>query len=632
LISFMAKVFRGFVRKIFTASKKLRPNDLSAYAFFRVIVILTLLQTFFIESIQRKDVIAALYWLAQNTRIFLINATIVLIIMLFFISLTGSLRGTVFFSSLFFVLLSFSNMVKKQFLGDPLFPWDFLRVDQVLDLLPKVSGEIVITLVFLIGLAGALLFICFRLIPYYHLKWVARLSLMLCVLILVPLLIFYRHTPIQTAFKKADIEHLFWIQSENSLHNGFLLGFTMNLEHTVILEPAKYSPETIAEIIDKHRPNPAAQPKTSQSLPEKPNVILVLSESFWDPTVLPGVQFSEDPIPYFRDLRKKSGSGIMVSPVYGGSTANVEFEILTGLSTKFLPQGAIAYQQYVKDSLPALPQLFKNQGYAVTALHPYHEWFYKRDIVYPHLGFEHFYSLDDFAGAKIKGEYIGDLEVSKKIIEQIDKTKDPAFIFAVTMQNHGPYPEDRYPEKQITVSGNLSDSGKEILETYVQGLKDADESLKLLIEHCKKSAEPTAILFFGDHLPFLGKDYLLYRETGYIEDREKSWTLEENLKMKSVPFVVWSNYPMAIPDIKSVSAQYLGLYLLDLAGLPDNNVFRFVRTFKDILPVHSKTVNLDDKNNMRSRIPSEYQQIEEEYWLLEYDLLFGQKYYDQWGP
>ncbi len=87
------------------------------------------------------------------------------------------------------------------------------------------------------------------------------------------------------------------------------------------------------------------------------------------------------------------------------------------------------------------------------------------------------------------------MEVSKKIIEQIDKTKDPAFIFAVTMQNHGPYPEDRYPEKQITVSGNLSDSGKEILETYVQGLKDADESLKLLIEHCKKSAEPTAILF-----------------------------------------------------------------------------------------------------------------------------------------
>lgn len=627
MTSFMGKVFRGFVRKIFTASKKLRPNDLSAYAFCRVIVILTLLQTFFIESIQRKDVIAVLYWLAQNTQIFLINATIVLVITLFFISLTGSLQGTVFLSSLFFVLLSFSNMVKKQFLGDPLFPWDLFRVDQVLDLLPKLSGEIVITLIFLIGLAGALLFICIRLIPYYHLKWVARLSLMLGVLILVPLVIFYRHTPIQTAFKKADIEHLFWIQSENSLHNGFLLGFTMNLEHTMLFEPDNYSPETIEKIIKKNRQNTTAEPKTSQTLPEKPNVIVVLSESFWDPTQLPGVKFSEDPIPYFRDLRNKNGAGTMVSPVFGGSTANVEFEILTGLSTKFLPQGAIAYQLYIKDSLPALPQLFKDQGYAVTALHPYHKWFYQRDIIYPYLGFEHFYSLDDFAGAEIKGEYISDLEVSKKIIEQIDKTQEPAFIFAATMQNHGPYPEDRYPEKQITVSGNLSDSGKESLETYVQGLKDADESLRLLVEHYKKSAEPTVIVFFGDHLPFLGKDYQLYRETGYIEDKEKSWTPEENLKMKSVPFVVWSNYPRPIPDIKSISAQYLGLYLLDLAGLPDNNVFSFVRTFKEILPVHSKTVNLDNKNNLESHIPGEYQPIEDEYWLLEYDLLFGQKYY-----
>ncbi len=607
--------------------KSHQPKSLSAYSWFRLLIGIALVQTFFVEIIQRESLILTLYWLSDKSYLYLLNAFLVLLIDLFFLSLLGSLRGVVFVSSITLLFLSVINMVKKQFLGDPLFPWDFKRMDQAFNLLPKLSFEIMMALTILAIVVIILLFINGYLIPRCRIGLLSRSVLVLGVIIIIPFLIFYRHTPLETAFKKAEIEHIFWLQSENSLQNGFLLGFTMNLENTMIFKPNEYNSEKIGEIIQNY--NPSVPTLKTDRIKTQPNIIFILNEAFWDPTKLSNVKFSEDPIPYFHKLRSQYLAGTMVSPVYGGYTANVEFEILTGLSTKYLPQGAIAYQQYLNNPIPSLPLILNEHGYSSIAIHPYHDWFYQRNMVYPLLGFDHFYSLNDFKQATVKGEYTSDLDVSTKILEEIKATEQPAFIFAVTMQNHGPYSEKRYDRNEISVSSNISEQGAKILETYAQGLKDADNALQVLVEQLKQSNEPTAIIFLGDHLPYLGKEYLVYKEAGYIHENENKWSVQDNLNMKSVPFVIWSNYeiPVRKNNNMTLSSQFLGLKILDIAHIPDNFVFSFIRNLSKELPVYNRSVYMGTKDQITPELSEKHKKSEDEYWLLEYDILFGKQHY-----
>lgn len=135
-----------------------------------------------------------------------------------------------------------------------------------------------------------------------------------------------------------------WDQKENYAHNGFTMAFILNVPMATVFAPEGYSPEAIAAI------EPPAQLIPAAFDSSKPDVIMVMSRSFWDPTRLPGVAFSADPIPTVRAEQ----SGHVFSPEFGGMTANVEFEALTGFSKAFLPSGSIPYQQYIRRPLPSL--------------------------------------------------------------------------------------------------------------------------------------------------------------------------------------------------------------------------------------------------------------------------------------
>ncbi|MCG1025291.1 MAG: LTA synthase family protein [Dehalobacter sp.] len=645
----MVKAFQGFVRS------PLRTRKLSAKGFLIWIAATAFVQVIIAEMIQRGDFKSALVWIYSNLLVFLMNDFLAIVLLCFFLFLTGNLRLTVISSSVLLILLSLTNMVKKQFLGDPLFPWDFGRFDQVYNLLPKISGEVLPVLFFLGVMIIVLILAGVFFVPKYRLRLRTRMGVLAGVAILIPLLVFYRHTPLQTLFKMAEIEHIYWVQTQNSLQNGFLLGFMMNTEYIMVLKPAGYSEETISKITAEDKAGSSAAAAGVQDSGMKPDIVVILDESFWDPTRLPKVAFSEDPLPNFRELSNEGTSGEILSPVFGGSTANVEFEFLTGLSTNFLPQGAIAYQQYVTKSLPALPNLLQRYGYETTAIHPYHGWFYDRDKIYPLLGFQHFYSLEDFNGAKIDGEYIADIEVSKRIIQELQTADQPEFIFAVTMQNHGPYPADRYSDHTVSTSGSLTSEGKGILDTYAEGVRDADASLAYLTDYLRKSDRPTIVVYFGDHLPFLGKDYQVYKETGYITGNENEWSTGDTLKMKSVPLIIWSNDQQdtvetnanadtdtdtdtdtssadaaktirSATDLGLISPSFLGAYLLKQLNYPGNTIFEYTGRMADVLPVYGKSVFVDQYGQTYDELPSSFQEAEKDYWLLEYDLLFGKQY------
>ncbi len=627
----MVKAFRGSAKDFFAHNRN--GHKVNKGNLLILLPLIIFIQLLILEVIQRESIFQTFIWLGDYFYVFLINYFLVALFCFFFIALLGSLRWGVISSTSILIIFTLTNMVKEQFLGYPLLPWDLLRVDQAINLLPKIAGEIVIALILIVLLNIVFIFGTRFVLPSYKLTNWNRIIVFLIVVLIMACFIFYRHTPINTAFKKMDIEHIYWVQSENSLQNGLLLGFIMNIETGIITAPHNYTEDEIKRIFQEYNLTEEASPSylSNEISNNNPNVIIIMDEAFWDPTVLPNVSYSQDPIPFFRELRNKNVVGTMISPVFGGSTANVEFEILTGLSTAFLPIGSIAYQQYVEESIPSLPRIFKDNNYLTTAIHPYHSWFYEREVVYSLLGFDSFIHLDDFAQAEIRGEYIGDLEVSQKIIEQMDSTDQSQLIFAVTMQNHGPYPNDRYDNTSIDVTGDIDSEGLSMLEVYAEGLRDADKSLELLIDHLTKSDKPTVVVFLGDHLPYLGKEYLVYQETGFIQGSENGWSTEETIRMKSVPFVIWTNYDSDFSklsdEISPISASYLGSYLIDITDQDSNHLFRFTKHVSRHLPVYDKTVSIDNSKNIYGQLPMHLQKTKNDYRLLQYDILFGEKYY-----
>jgi phosphoglycerol transferase MdoB-like AlkP superfamily enzyme len=140
-------------------------------------------------------------------------------------------------------------------------------------------------------------------------------------------------------------------------------------------------------------------PKTGK----QPNVVLILSESFWDVPQMKNVRFDPDPIPNFRSISSTFGGGRLISPTFGGKTALVEFEILTGNSMALLPKGSVPYQQYLKNPIPSVVWEFKKNGYETVAVHTYEKTFFNRANAYPLLGFDAFIGKEDLSHPKYRG-------------------------------------------------------------------------------------------------------------------------------------------------------------------------------------------------------------------------------------
>ncbi|WP_019533196.1 LTA synthase family protein [Paenibacillus ginsengihumi] len=326
---------------------------------------------------------------------------------------------------------------------------------------------------------------------------------------------------------------------------------------------------------------------TPEQLARSPNIIVVLSESFWDPTRMDKLQFSRDPIPFFRSLTKKYPHGTMLSPMFGGGTANVELEVLTGLSMRFFPEGAIPYNTEINQPTESLASILAGQGYDTTAISAFHHWFSRSSEVNRHLGFGRFISLEFFNPDEYVGPYIGDHAVAKRIIEESARTDKPDFIFASTMENHYHFWPGKFERNTIKVQGEMSEAAIGIAETLAQGLSGADRMLQELVAHYRQTKEPTVIVFFGDHLPYLEENYKVYRESGYLSGEDDPDFLD---KMHRVPFVVWSNYelpntPQPAERELYMSPSFLGPYVLHLAGMPSSNFSDYLLALYNTTPV-----------------------------------------------
>ncbi|TJU87896.1 MAG: LTA synthase family protein, partial [Mesorhizobium sp.] len=398
--------------------------------------------------------------------------------------------------------------------------------------------------------------------------------------------------------------------------NGFALAFALNVPMAHVSAPAGYSDKAIAAI---------ERSAVTASVPaEKPDIIVVMSESFWDPTKLPGVTITPDPIPNVRALR----SGYMFSPEFGGMTANIEFEALTGFSNAFLPAGSIPYQQYVRTPTPSMATFLKSEGYQARAIHPGTNWFWNRGAVYADFGFNDFKSEETLPPMEKRGPLASDAAMTDEIIREADASEQPVFFFAVSLQNHGPYEPNRYYNPTHKVQAPISQWARESLLSYAEGSADADRGLERLVEWAKKRSRPTVIAFFGDHLPPLGPVYV---ETGFLKDNvapRKEASPQDALQHHETPLVIWSNRTGPAEDLGAVSPAFLPYHILKTAGITHPYYTGFLGEMRERYRVVDRNLLLTPAGEAT---PDWARQKDidpaiRDFRLLQYDMMFGKRH------
>jgi len=520
------------------------------------------------------------------------------------------------------VLMGFISQQKQVFLTDPLYPTDLLFGRQILELMPVLvkdrpwtAAGLAVALVFaVVGLVSLLVFAWRRFRPLTGKERLTRLALALP--LLAGFVSIMDYNDFSWVRDRLKVFPIMWDQAENYRHNGFVMAFAINLPMANVKAPAGYMIDAIDKIPSK--PMPAGTTHRS-----KPDVIVLMSESLWDPTRLDTVKLSEDPMPVIR----KNRSGSVFSPEFGGLTANIEFEALTGFSNAFLPTGSIPYQQYVRKPIPSLATFFRAEGYTARAIHPFSGWFWNRTSVYKAFGFETFKDVDKMPPLAKRGNFTSDEALTKEIIRQADSQEDPFFFFAVTLQGHGPYDDGRYARTDIKVDGRLDARDTRMLASYAQGVKEADGSLKMLMDWAKERDRETIIVIFGDHLPPLNT---VYKNSGYMQGitASRKGTPEQMKKEHETPLVIWSNKTGVDKEIGTISPAFLSYYLLKEAGFEHPYYTGFLGAVHDRLRVIDRYMLIDAKGNATPDWARQktVDPLVRDYRFLQHDIMFGKQY------
>lgn len=583
---------------------------------------------FYIVMQVNMSFIEAINWIYFYNMQFILSFVVIYAIYILVYNLIGKVFLSMVLTSCTLVILCIVNYLKLIFRGDPLYPSDFTQITHMQSVIPMVMDYFSWSYIFVIILS----IVACIVVGIYMRRYIQNVKIHLGIrasLVVGSIFVLYAYgnfanTFMNKVFQKSGVDFVLWNQNENYAANGFVLGFISNLDTTVMEKPKNYSKENMLQIANDIKKQYSGN-IGNQKKKEKPNIIFVMSESFWDPTKVTNLSFSEDPVPNLHHYIENFPGGQTISPTFGGNTANVEFEALTSYSMSLLKPGSIPYQQVItnKKEIPSIPTALKKEGYYTSAIHSFGRTFFKRDDVYKVLGFDKFNAEDTMKNVDIDGDYISDLAMSKEIIAELEKQKQPTFIHAVTMQNHFPFTEDRFGENLIEISGLENEESKGELETYTEGLRRSDEALQYLIEQLDNLDRPTLLVFFGDHLPSLGTNKSFYKENGYITNEK---TPSERLAMAQTPLLMYANFDMPNDNLGLVSPIHFSNLIFDYAGLNKSLFYQFLSELYKEIPVLRDELKVDKNGEVINDLTKKQKEMLEQYKMLQYDLLVGNQY------
>lgn len=398
-------------------------------------------------------------------------------------------------------------------------------------------------------------------------------------------------------------------QAYNYRTNGFILATISNLQTKTQKQPEGYSKEAVQKIVQKYQKIAEENNKNRKKLSDKKvNVVYVMSESFIDPKLGKHLYDygNKESIPYTQEIKKSQSSGWAASSEYGGGTANVEFEALTGLSNFFL--NSIPYTSIVsanKDT-PSIVKNFNENGYKTIAMHPYNRNMYRREVVYPNLGFQEYKSADGFKNnSKIdNSKYISDESAFNEALAELKNSQKPEFIHLVTMQNHMPYEENAYSEHNFNVNAKngANPENAKTVQAYLEGISRSDKAMKNFLSEIEKINEKTIVVFWGDHWPGI-----------YGEMFEKE--LNKN-DIRRTPLFIYSNFKKEKQDLGTSSLIYNQILALSAFNSKLSPFQYLLSDLREKYPALTKQfVKTDEKSD-----------ILKDFEMIEYDILSGNKY------
>jgi len=406
-------------------------------------------------------------------------------------------------------------------------------------------------------------------------------------------------------------------QKNGAKNNGYFLDFVCKFNQVTITKPNDYSNEYIDSLSDQYKQN------TGSEQSEHPHIIVIMNEAFSDLSVIGDVATNKEVTPFISSLEKEAVSGYALTSVFGGNTANSEFEFLTGNSMAWLSPNSVPYQQYLKEpSYSMVSHLKTYYDYHCIAMHPYLSSGWNRPNVYTDLGFDEIYFQESFPQENYVRRYISDQEMFETIVDMYENnSQDPLFFFGVSMQNHGNY---YYTGDDFNPSISLVgyDNDYPDVEQYLSLLNETDKAVEYLISYFQAADEDVVIVFFGDHQPRIDENF-------YNEISSSGFdSLNDQQKKYLVPFFIWSNYDMDAKHIECTSLNYLSSYVYEAAGISLPPYNQFLSEIEETIP--SINANGFYSSSTQGYLPfdmanEEEQELLQLYEQLQYNNLFDSK-------
>ena len=463
--------------------------------------------------------------------------------------------------------------------------------------------------------------------------------------------------PQRKTLSKIGYSPTLWNVQQDAETNGALTTFLSLTRVKAMEDEPEYSQAAMQQI--KNRYAQAADEinaQRSQNLTDN-TVVMILSESFSDPNRVPNVHFGADPMPNIRALGQTTTSGLMLSPGYGGGTANIEFQQMTGLNMANFSDTLLSpYQQLVatRPKFYSFNQMWNEHcgdEYSTSCsigYHPFKQFFYLRGVNYKKFGFSHLYTLDSdpkiahgeaYVGPNGTKTEVSDEEAYKNVVEEIrtntEQNKPSQYIQLITMQNHAPYPDLYGSENEFHGVNETPDTVPErgIIATYAKNVQRTDEATANFLNELDGIDKPITVVFYGDHLPGI------YNTAN--ADKNNALTLHET------NYFIWSNRASASHDVKlpeSDAAYTSSNYFMTQAAEHMNaRISPYLALLDELhaeVPAMSRSVNagvwsakgeptlLDDNGEVidTNTLSSKAKQLLADYKMVQYDMSVGKNY------
>ncbi|WP_340480355.1 LTA synthase family protein [Bifidobacterium longum] len=473
------------------------------------------------------------------------------------------------------------------------------------------------------------------------------------ILLLVPILVFALYcmhvsttASLANKFSRAlgDTPSM-WDSVYDAQRNGPLVAFTRQLNPKIMDKPSNYSEETMKKVAARYQKKAEMINTSRTNNLTDSTVVYVLSESFSDPSRVPGLKTSKDSMPNIRKIKAGTTSGLMLSSGYGGGTANLEYMGLSGLSmANFDSSLSSPYQQLVPSQhwTPTINQMW---GAPANSLgyHPYESSMYSRATNYKKFGFSHFYTLTGPDVIKYQDKidespYVSDKSSYDSALEGIKSGKTNRFIQIITMQNHMPYHE-WYENNDYTAESTtgtpLGDDEQQSIETYQKGVEITDQATQEFLNELDALDKPVTVVFYGDHLPGI--------YSSASEDDNNS------LALHLTDYFIWSNKASGSQGNKASDAAYSSPNFF-VAQAADHMNAKVSPYLAFLTEMHSKiaameppvvnkiqgwdripegqSIYLDQNGNPMSTddFDKETKQLLADYKLIQYDITAGKNY------